>query len=467
MVEAAGGLLAAGAHTEMRAMLRFLAITQEDDGHWPQNMWLNGIPFWHGIQLDEAAFPVLLVEQARRQGAIGANEAAQCWSMVQRASVFVAMHGPGTEQDRWEENAGYSPFTMAVEIAALLCAADLADLKHFPAFGRYLRDTADDWNANIEHYTYAQDTDLAREIGVDGYYVRIGSSSAVNADAPTRARVPVRNRSGEASTVAAFDLVSTDALALVRFGLRSATDVRILNTVRVIDARLRTETNTGPTWIRYNGDGYGEYDDGRPYDGIGVGRGWPLLAGERAHYELAAGNREEAMRLAAVMRAQASVGSLLPEQVWNAADIEAFELFNGDATGSAMPLVWAHAEYVKLLRSLHEKRVFDCPPQTLARYVAQPNVPRIAAWRLALPVRTIAVGRILRIDVVAPVMVHWSTDNWATKNDSYSIEVVDALHTVELPTAALAAGATLRFTLRWVADQRWQGEDYTVTIAER
>ena len=464
MVETAGGLLAAGAHFEMRAMLRFLSITQEDDGHWPQNMWLNGTPFWNGVQLDEAAFPIILVDHARREGAIGANEAAQCWSMVQRASVYVAMNGPGTEQDRWEENAGYSPFTMAVEIAALLCAADLADLRHSPGFAQYLRDTADDWNANIERYAYAEHTELATQHGVDGYYVRIGSSNVANASAPTRAMVPVRNRSGEASSIAAFDLISTDALALVRFGLRSAHDPRIVNTVTIIDAVLRTETNTGPTWMRYNQDGYGEYDDGRAYDGNGIGRGWPLLAGERAHYELAAGNHDEASRLAAVMRAQASSGALLPEQVWNAPDIDAVELFNGEATGSAMPLVWAHAEYVKLLRSLHERRVFDCPPQTLARYVASVNVPRIAQWRVAFPITTMPAGRRLRVDVIAPVMVHWSVDNWTTHTDSHADEVVQALHTVELDTAKLPVGSVVRFTLYWPSEDWWQGEDYAVTV---
>lgn len=464
MVETAGGLLAAGAHTEMRAMLRFLAITQEDDGRWPQNMWLNGTAFWSGLQLDEAAFPMLLVDHARREGAISASQVAQCWPMVQRAGVFVAMHGPSSEQDRWEENAGYSPFTMSVEIASLLAAADLAELRKLPAFATYLRETADDWNANIEHVTYATDTTLAQQYGVDGYYVRVGSANPDDADAPTRAMVPVKNRSGEAGQIQASNLVATDALALVRFGLRSANDPRIVNTVKVIDAMLRTETNTGPTWIRYNEDGYGEFDDGRPYDGTGIGRGWPLLAGERAHYEIAAGNFDEAARLAAVMRAQASVGGMLPEQVWNAPDIPELELFNGEATGSAMPLVWAHAEYVKLLRSLHEKHVYDCPPQTKARYVNAVNVPRIAQWRPGMPMVRMTAGRVLRIDTIAPVLVHWTSDAWATVTDTKSVPVVDALHVTELPTAALASGATVTFTLYWVNEQRWEGRDFVVRV---
>ena len=369
MVETAGGLLAAGAHHEMRSMLRFLAVTQEPDGHWPQNMWLNGTPYWNGMQLDETAFPILLVDHARREGALSNKVVAQCWPMVSRAAGYLVLRGPATDQDRWEENAGYAPFSMAAAIAALLCAADLADIAGAPAFGMQWRATADSWNASIEHYTYVRDTPLARQCGVDGYYVRIGSSNPADRDNPTGGQVQVKNRGGEAQYIDRSALVSVDALALVRFGLRSAHDPKILNTVKVIDAVLKCETNTGATWLRYNEDGYGEHADGSAYDGTGIGRGWPLLAGERAHYEIAAGNFDEAARLAAVMRAQAHAGAMLPEQIWNAADIPELELFNGEPTGSAMPLVWAHSEYVKLLRSLKERRVFDCPPQALARYV--------------------------------------------------------------------------------------------------
>ena len=121
-------------------------------------------------------------------------------------------------------------------------------------------------------------------------------------------------------------------------------DPRVRNTIRVIDGLLETETKTGPVWRRYDQDGYGEHEDGRSFDGTGVGRGWPLLAGERAHYELMAGNREEAERLLKVIEAQTSFGGLIPEQVWDGPDLPERELFNGKPSGSAMPLVWAHAE---------------------------------------------------------------------------------------------------------------------------
>ena len=156
---------------------------------------------------------------------------------------------------------------------------------------------------------------------------------------------------------------------MVRFGLRPADDPRILDTVKVIDALLKIDTPKGPIWHRYNDDGYGEHEDGSPFDGTGIGRAWPLLTGERAHYELAAGHTQAAMELLGTFNSFANEGGFLPEQVWDSPDIPEKELFFGKPSGSAMPLVWAHAEYVKLLRSLQEGHVFDMPPQTVRRYL--------------------------------------------------------------------------------------------------
>lgn len=464
MVETAGGLLACGAHAEMKAMLRFLSVTQEADGHWPQNMWLNGVALWNGIQLDETAFPILLVDLARREGALAGVEVDRMWPMVRRAAGFVVIHGPATEQDRWEEDAGYSPFTLAVEIAALLAAADISEKLGEVQLAGFLRDTADDWNECIERWTFVSDSPLAREVGVGGYYVRIGSVAVADAALPTLGFVPIKNRPADRSKIQASEMVSADALALVRFGLRAATDPRIVDTVKVVDALLRTETATGPVWKRYNEDGYGEHDDGTAFDGTGRGRGWPLLAGERAHYELAAGARDVAERLASVLRRQSSPGGLLPEQVWDAPDIPEVELFNGRPAGSAMPLVWAHAEYVKLLRSLRDGRVFDCPPQTVRRYVEEKQAPRLAIWRFTMQRQEMTAGRSLRIDVEASARVRWTLDGWATSQDTETSEIMRGLHTVELPTAALPAGSDVQFTFYWPGASRWEEQDFLVRL---
>ena len=94
----------------------------------------------------------------------------------------------------------------------------------------------------------------------------------------------MKNVSAAEDTRSASHLVSPDALALVRFGLLGAEDPRIRDTAKVVDALLKVDTPAGPMWHRYNDDGYGEHEDGAPFDGTGIGRVWPLLTGERAHF---------------------------------------------------------------------------------------------------------------------------------------------------------------------------------------
>ena len=153
--------------------------------------------------------------------------------------------------------------------------------------------------------------------------------------------------------------------------------------MKVIDAILKVETPRGPCWHRYNGDAYGEKADGSPYDGRagGIGRAWPLLTGERAHYELAAGRRDEAIRLLHAMESFAGDGGMIPEQVWDTDDIPARGLCQGRPSGSAMPLAWAHAEYLKLRRSLQDGRMFDRPPQAVRRYLEKKVGSQRAIWR--------------------------------------------------------------------------------------
>jgi len=309
-------------------------------------------------------------------------------------------------------------------------------------------------------------TETARRVGVDGYYVRIAPPEVCDAASPASGFVAIKNRPPDQSAAPPEQIVSPDALALVRFGLRAADDPRIVNTVRVIDALLKTETATGPVWHRYNRDGYGEHDDGSPFDGSGVGRGWPLLVGERAHYEVARGNLAEARRLLAAMAAQTSPGGLLPEQVWDAADVPERELYNGHPSGSAMPLVWAHAEYIKLLRSLRDRTVFDMPPQPVQRYQHDHIGSPFAVWRFNHKSRSMPRGKILRIEVLAPANVHWSTDGWQTAHDAATTDSELGVHFFDLPTVHLVAGTTVVFTFFWPQSERWEGEDFVLTVAD-
>jgi glucoamylase len=308
LVEMAGGLLAAGAFEDTRRVLEYLRVTQEADGHWGQNMWLDGMPYWTGSQTDETALPILLVDLASRQKALPGDALQAFWPMVRSAAGFIVRTGPVTQEDRWEEDGGYSPFTLAAEIAALLAAADLAERCGEARISGYLRLTADTWNDSLERWIYVTGTDLTKEYGVEGYYVRIAPPEVAEAASPILGFVPIKNRPPGQSQEPAACIVSPDALALVRFGLRAPDDSRILNTVKVIDALLKVDAPTGPAWHRYNDDGYGEHADGSPFDGTGIGRAWPLLTGERAHYELIAGHADRAQALAAAMESFANQG---------------------------------------------------------------------------------------------------------------------------------------------------------------
>ncbi len=464
LVETAGGLLAAGAKEEVRQIIRYLQAIQEEDGHWPQNCWLDGTPYWNGVQMDECAFPILLVDLAWRDGALPETELRRLWSMVKRAAGFILRNGPVTGQDRWEEDGGYSPFTLAVEIAALLAAADLADKVAEPEQAVYLRETADVWNSLIERWIYATGTSLAKDVGVDGYYVRIAPPETADAASPLEGFVPIKNRPPRDSAQRASLMVSPDALALVRFGLRAPDEPRIRNTVKIIDALLKADLPAGPCWRRYNGDGYGEHEDGKQFDGTGIGRPWPLLTGERAHYELAAGNRAAAEALLSALEGFASDGHLIPEQVWDAPDIPERELFIGRPSGSAMPLVWAHAEHVKLLRSLADGFIFDMPPQPRQRYQIDRVGSRHSVWRFNHKCRSMAAGRILRIELPAAASVHWSADGWQAVDDTPSRNSGFGVHFADLDTAKLPVGSTIIFTIRWTTDGRWEGIDYQLAI---
>jgi glucoamylase len=467
LVESAGGLLAAGAREDVHRVLHYLQVTQEADGYWPQNMWLNGMPYWSGIQMDETAFPILLVDLARREKALGRDDLTTLWPMVRKAASFIVRNGPVTQQDRWEEDAGYSPFTLAVEIAALLVAADLAETNNEPGAAAYLRETADAWNANIERWAYVTGTELATRLGIEGYYVRIAPPEEADAASPEAGFVPIKNRPPGQSDEPAVHIVSPDALALVRFGLRAADDPRVVNTVKVIDSLLRVETPDGPAWHRYNDDGYGEHADGSPFDGTGIGRAWPLLTGERAHYELAAGRRDQAEKLLHTLEAFSNEGGMLSEQIWDTPDIPEKELFFGRPSGSAMPLVWAHAEYVKLRRSLFDGRVFDTPPQSVQRYQVKKTGSPNAIWRFNHKCRTITRGKTLRLEVLAPATVHWSDDRWHTVHDTSTRDTGLGVHVADLPSNDLSAGGMIVFTIYWPEQNRWEGVDYSVIVSDR
>ena len=462
MVQSAGGLLAAGAKPDARAALVFLAATQHADGHWPQNMWVDGSPYWQGMQMDETALPILLLDLAAREGALLPEDirAKRFWPMVRAAAAYLVCNGPVTQQDRWEEDGGYTPYTVAAEIAALLVAAEWAEKMGEPELVPYLLTTADYWNSQIEHWMYVQDTPLARRCGVSGYYVRIAETDLDGGDE----FIDVKNLPGNEGQRRADEIVATDALALVRFGLRAADDPRMVNTVKVIDAELKVQLPYGPGWRRYSADGYGEHADGAPFDGTGIGRVWPLLTGERAHYALALGDTAAASALLRSFEAMAGAGGLLPEQTWDSADLPERELFLGQPAGSAMPLVWAHAEYLKLVRSLSTGRLFDMPPQTRHRYVVQRTGSTLSVWRFNQKLRSLLAGTTLRIETLTPARIRWTHDEWRSYTDADTQPSGLGSHYVDLATSAMPADARVVFTHYWPEAERWEGVNFALTL---
>ncbi|PZR83397.1 MAG: glycosyl hydrolase [Stutzerimonas stutzeri] len=454
LVECAGALLAFGGEAEARDTLRYLIATQSTEGHWNQNQWLGGEPFWRGIQLDETAFPVLLAAALAERNALGGIEPAD---MVRRALGCIARRGPSTDQDRWEENAGLNTFTLATCIAALVTGSTFLD----GAAGRWALDLADFWNANVEGWTVAEGTDLAREAGVSGYYVRTAPPAVIeNGRGALDEFIPIRNRA-DSATLRASDQVSTDFLQLVRFGLRGPSDPLVRDSLQVVDRLLKVDTPAGPVWRRYNGDGYGEHEDGWPYDGTGVGRPWPLLAGERGHHELLAGG--DALPILKTMAATASPGGMIPEQVWDAGPIPQRRLQPGRPTGSAMPLVWAHAEFVKLVVSRGLGQPFDRPRAVWERYKGQPRKADCAFWWPHARIRSAPAGSRIVVALPRPGVVRWGRDGWQEVAETATDDTGLGFYAAPLDTAGLRGGQGVEFTVRW-EEGGWIGADYRIEV---
>lgn len=323
LYHSAMGLLAAGDERAPVRILRYLLARQNADGGWHQNFWVDGAPYWTGIQLDEVAFPILLAAHLKERGLIAMDSATQ--GALRRAAAYLREQGPFSQQDRWEEIGGAIPSTLAAEIAALRAYT------HLSGEPQSLQ-TAEAWNAQIEKWTRVPSGPLGRD-----YFLRV----SLTGNAALNEFFHIANGGGPAMTQ---DILDGGFLELVRLGVRSAADPGILNTLMLYldPARGVSQPATRPGAYlhrRYTRDAYGLDRVGRP---------WPLLTGESGHYFLALGDRARARASLAALEDQALPSGLIPEQT--------------EGMGVATPLVWAHAEAIRLRRSIQEGRVFDFPP---------------------------------------------------------------------------------------------------------
>jgi glucoamylase len=261
----------------------------------------------------------------------------------------------------------------------------------------------------------------------------------------------------------ARNVVGGDFLHLVRLGIRSASDPIVRDSIEVIDRVLKHDLPQGPGWRRYNHDGYGQKDDGSAFDGTGVGRCWPILTGERGHYELAAGR--DPLPFIKSLEKVANQGGMISEQLWDAEDWQNGNMKRGSATGAAMPLCWSHAEYISLVRSRHDGVCFDRVEPVFQRYVVNPVQSRHEIWSLRHPLRRIYRGKILRIILAAEATIVWSTDDWARTNRSDTTHESGLnLWFADFPTAEWPAGSVFTFTTFWKRDQRWEGRNWQVSV---
>ena len=457
MVQTATALLACGeTESPLRALI-WLACVQAADGSLPQNSLITGVAFWKGLQLDEVAAPILLAWRVQQANALRLFDP---WRLVSRAARYLILNGPVTSQERWEEVSGYSPSTIATIIAAIVCAAEFARGQDNSAAAEFLLDYADWLAAHVEDWMVTDRGELVP--GKPRHYIRITPADPkqpVAAPKPDEVEINVANGGGK---YPARNVVGGDFLHLVRLGIRDAHDPLIVDSIAVIDQVIKRDLPQGPCWRRYNHDGYGDKPDGSAFDGTGEGRSWPIFTGERGHYELTAGR--DPLPFIETMEKFANEGGMLPEQLWDAEDLPGERFKRGKPGGSAMPLCWSHAEYVSLVRSRKDGICFDRIEPVYQRYAKEKTGSEIEMWTLAHQPPQIAECKTLRIITEKPATIHWSSDEWATANDTKTQDAGFGCWFADLPSHHLKAGSRIVFTFLW--ENGWAGENFEVMVVQ-
>jgi len=451
LVQSATALLSAGDLATPLRVLVYLAVSQRADGGFYQNFWIDGRPYWTGVQLDEVSFPLVLAWRLQQANVLGGYNPC---AMAAAACGFLMREGPATVQERWEEAAGFSPSTLAINIAGMICAAELIAADGDTETAGFVREYADFLESHVEAWTVTTQGSVHADIA--RHYIRINPNADGRED-PNTGMLTLANQPPEGPyAYPARDIVDAGFLELVRYGVRDALDPIVVDSLKVVDALLMVEMPQGPCWRRYNHDGYGQRADGTSFKGSGIGRPWPLLTGERGHYEIAAG-RDGRPYLQAMREYAVGIG-LIPEQVWDRDAIPAKLLSPGGPTGAAIPLVWAHAEYMKLVRSIADQRVFDSIAPVRERYASRSQrdgVP-LEIWSQKRPVHAIRSGCRLRVIAGVPFSLRWTSNDWQDHREAAGLATKLGVWFVDLPPQS-----TTRLGLRLVST----GNDATIADA--
>ncbi|HTU97547.1 MAG TPA: glycoside hydrolase family 15 protein [Solirubrobacteraceae bacterium] len=394
------GLLADGDRASARDMVMFMFDkTQQPDGSFPRDSELDGAvaPDTFGLsEIDEVAYPLLMAQEAGLAG-----NTAFYQDHIRPAADYIVDHGPSTGAERWEEHPGYSPATIAAEIAGLTAAAQLAQAAGDGARAHLYQSTADDYQRNVKAWTVTTS-------GPDGprYFIRESVSGNPNTDQTYNLG------NGSLNNVDQRSIIDAGFLELTRMGELSATDPDVKASLKVVDSVLESQTASGPGWHRYgikakgSTDGYGDCyvpdptscsptGEGWFPNAVGSGHLWPLLDGERAEQDLQAGQTAAASSLAATFQRMTWGLGYVPEQVWEDPNTPAspfganpttasIGFTNGKAAGSAAPLIWGQAQYLRLVLDLHRGKLSDQPAVVRARYLS-PGAPADVPVTLTAP----------------------------------------------------------------------------------
>jgi glucan 1,4-alpha-glucosidase len=378
---------AMGTVAEARDATEYLLTTQQDDtGFLPQNTYLDGRTRWGGEQLDNVAFPLVMAGHLAVRHGLEFGALDYGYAAVRRSADYLVRNGPSTEQERWEEEGGYSPSTIAAEIAGLVSAGALALSVGEERDALLYLGVADRWRRLVPEWTATETGPLAEE----PYYVRI-VGDGVPDDDTTRALA------NGGPTLDEREIADAGFLELVRLGIYPADDETIRTSVGVVDDTIRVETPNGPGWYRYVGDGYGEGESGAPFPVATETRGrlWPIFTGERAEYELARGTDAGDLAPDALLRSMAAfgnVGRMLPEQVWDREAPTDYAWRFGAGTGSATPLSWSMAGFVRLAHGIDAGTPVETPRVVADRYEGGP--PDAPALSVSFPDATVEASEI-------------------------------------------------------------------------
>jgi glucoamylase len=391
LYKSANALISAGDAVSATSAVNWLfnVDMNQSTGRFPQNSYVNGTFHWNATQMDEQAMPIILAYR------LGASVYNALWPKIRLAANYVYNNGPWTQQERWEETSGYSPSTIAAEIAGLVDAAQIALANNDAADAANWLSAADYWQRNVTGWTYTTQgcPSVNWNCNSASMYMRINTSPAQGGSAPDgwnpsaypnpNMAIQIGNNGG---THRAIDIIDSGFLELVRMGVKRPNDPTITSSLAAYDNVIKQSIGDHSAWFRYNFDGYGETNAGGPYDGSsGRGRLWPLFDAERGNYWIAAsGSGGAGSPYLAALKAFSTPQGFIPEQVWNSSATLPGDTDSpsgwavttpagsapGAITGSMEPLNWTQGEYITLLADIAAGKVLDIPQAVCSRYYA-------------------------------------------------------------------------------------------------